>query len=145
MKRLAIILAFVMGCSFSALAENDSYTIDDNAIEQVFAQASEVSLESADLFALTPAPMQATEGNASSATLASANPWAAWAICWVVGYFGIHRHYMGTKPSMWAIYTFTCGGIFGVVTMVDWVVLLVGAIQDNISPYTNNDSFFMWL
>ncbi len=131
--------------SFSAFAENDNYVIDDNAIEQVFAEAAEVSVADAGVFNL--APMPTTENGMAMPTFtnASVNPWAAFAICWFLGGFGIHRHYMGTKGSMWAIYTFTCGGIFGIVPLVDWVVLLVGAIQDDIRSYCNNDSFFMWL
>jgi TM2 domain-containing membrane protein YozV len=70
----------------------------------------------------------------------------SWIICWVVGEFGVHRHYLGTKPTMWAIYTFTVCGIFGIVPFVDWWVLLIdGIINDNISPYQNNEKFFMWL
>ncbi|HQB78543.1 MAG TPA: NINE protein [Tenuifilaceae bacterium] len=62
-----------------------------------------------------------------------------------VGGFGIHRHYLGTKGSMWAIYFFTCGGIFGIVPMVDWIVILVdGILNKNIDKYTNNEKFFMW-
>ena len=82
--------------------------------------------------------------SSNSAYISYPNPWAAFAICWVVGHFGIHRRYLGTKSSMWAIYTFTCGGIFGIVPMVDWVVLLIGAANNNIRPYVNNKNFFMW-
>jgi hypothetical protein len=52
---------------------------------------------------------------------------------------------LGTKGSMWAIYTFTCGGIFGVVPLVDFFVLIAdGIVKENISKYENNESFFMW-
>jgi TM2 domain-containing membrane protein YozV len=86
-----------------------------------------------------------SSASGANASLASnPNPWVSFALCWVVGGFGVHRHYMGTKSSMWAIYTFTCGGIFGIVTFVDWIVLLIGAIDGDISKYVNNNSFFMW-
>ena len=131
-----------MAISFGTFAANDAYTVDDNAIEQAFAQAAEVNVAEAQLFADDMLGMQTV---ASFENASYANPWGAFAICWFLGGFGIHRHYMGTSKPMWLYYTLTCGGIFGVVTTVDWVVLLIGAIQGDISQYCNNDSFFMWL
>ena len=145
MKKVIFSLFAVLALSFSAMADNgDAYTIDDNAIEQVFAQSAEVNVADVELFGsmnLVSPEMPVT----SLQTVSNANPWGAWAICWFLGEFGIHRHYLGTSKPMWLYYTLTCGGIFGIVTIVDWVVLLIGAIQDDISAYCNNDQFFMWL
>ena len=141
MKKVILSLFAVLALSFCAMAENgDAYTVDDNAIEQVFAQAGEVQM--ADASFLTEMTGMETAAYESAA---SVNPWGAWAICWFLGEFGIHRHYMGTSKPMWLYYTLTCGGIFGVVYAVDWIVLLIGAIQDDISEYCNNDKFIMWL
>ena len=145
MKKAFLFLAALFALSFGAYAETDPYTLDDNAIDEVFAQATEVSLNDVNAvlgmdFNLTPNGQNGPQFNASSV-----NPWVAWVLCWVVGGFGIHRHYLGTSKWMWALYTFTCGGIFGIVTTVDWVVLLIGAITNDYRQYTNNDSFFMWL
>jgi hypothetical protein len=41
-------------------------------------------------------------------------------------------------------YIFTCFGIFGIVPLVDWIVLLIGLVNDDISKYEDNDKFFMW-
>lgn len=145
MKKVIFSLFAVLALSFSAMADNgDAYTVDDNAIEQVFAQSAEVNVADVELFGsmnLVSPEMPVT----SLQTVSNANPWGAWAICWFLGEFGIHRHYLGTSKPMWLYYTLTCGGIFGIVTIVDWVVLLIGAIQDDISAYCNNDQFFMWL
>jgi len=142
MKKVLFTLFAVFAMSFCAFADNtDAYTVDDNAIEQLFAQSSEMNVSDIANLSL---PGFGTE-NAPSLSTKRVSPWGAWAICWVVGVFGIHRHYMGTSGPMWLWYTITCGGIFGIVTTVDWVVLLVGAIQDNISAYCNNAQFFMWL
>jgi len=113
------------------------YTLDNASVDAIFDDAVEISSFDA-AFML---------GNHSSEAMlyASANPFVAFALCWIVGGFGIHRHYLGTSKVMWAYYTFTCGGIFGVVWFIDWVVLLVGAVTDDISSYTGNSSFFMWL
>lgn len=143
MKKVLFSLFAVLALSFSAMAENDNaYTIDDNAIEQVFAQSTDVTAGDVELFNLQGMMLPGQAGE--NAVLSSKSPWAAWALCWVLGGFGIHRHYMGTAGYMWALYTFTFFGIFGIVPTIDWVVLLVGAIQGNISDYTNNRSFFMW-
>lgn len=145
MKKVLFLLAAIVAFSCNAFAEVDPYVVDDNAIDEVFAQATEVT--AADLNAVIADSQFLMPGMENNAvyTSASVNPWIAFALCWVVGGFGIHRHYMGTKNFMWAIYTFTCGGIFGIVTFVDWVVLLMGAINDDIRSYCNNDKFFMWL
>lgn len=143
MKKVLLFAVAIFTLTFSSFAEVDPYVVDDNAIDQTFAQAAEINVSDMDAAMFNDFGM--SMNNNASAELNSANPWAAFAICWVLGGFGIHRHYMGTSQWMWAIYTFTCGGIFGIVPFVDWVVLLVGAIQNNIGRYTNNASFFMWL
>ena len=51
---------------------------------------------------------------------------------------------MGTAPGMWALYTFTVGGIFGIVDLVDFIMLIIGTADNNITPYINNRKFFMW-
>ena len=61
-----------------------------------------------------------------------------------LGGFGVHRHYMGTAPGMWALYTFTFGGIFGIVDLIDFIMLIIGTVDNNIAPYINNRKFFMW-
>ena len=40
-------------------------------------------------------------------------------------------------------YILTCGGC-GIVATVDWIVLLIGLINNDISKYVNNPKFFMW-
>ena len=145
MKKFILLFATVFAFAFNAMADTDPYVVDDNAIDQLFAEATEVSLSDINDGFINSGILMPDAQNTNQAELKQANPWGAWAICWFVGGFGIHRHYMGTKSSMWAIYTFTCGGIFGIVPVVDWIVLLVGAIKDDIRDYCNNDQFFMWL
>lgn len=135
MKKILIFGIFLTSLSNVSFAS--TYKIDDASIDAICSESVENNLsEASSVFA----------ANYAHATLAASdpNPWAAFAICWIVGGVGVHRHYMGTQGSMWAIYTFTCCGIFGVVPFVDWIVLLIGAINDDISKYVNNDAFFMW-
>lgn len=145
MKKVLFTLFTVCALSFGVFAENDNdYTVDDNAIEQVFAQSAEMTMSDVALFSNEGLNLMGMQ-NAANLNAATVNPWGAWAICWLLGEFGIHRHYMGTSKPMWLYYTLTCGGVFGIAYVVDWVVLLIGAIQNDISQYCNNDKFFMWL
>jgi TM2 domain-containing membrane protein YozV len=130
MKKILILgalLTFLCNVSFAS-----SYKMDHASVDAIFANAVESNVSGvSSMFG-------------ANAAFNNPDPWVAWVICWVVGPIGIHRHYLGTSPNMWAIYTFTCCGIFGIVPTVDWVVLLVGAIKNDISPYVNNPNFFMW-
>jgi len=133
MKKLIISLCLVVFTASLANA-NDMFRLNDARIDAMMAEAVDVS---------TTLPLLDFQG--TQATLSNPNPWVAFALCWVLGGIGIHRHYMGTSGAMWAIYLFTCGGIFGIVTLVDWVVLLIGAIQGDISQFVGNPRFFMWM
>jgi len=143
MKKLLFFAVAIFALSFNSFAEVDPYVVDDNAIEQTIAQAGEITVNDMNSAFLNDFGMPLTDNN--TASFKGANPWAAFALCWVLGGIGIHRHYMGTSKWMWAYYTFTIFGIFGIVPFVDWVVLLVGAIEGNIGSYTNNSKFFMWI
>lgn len=143
MKKLLFFAVAIFALSFNSFAEVDPYVVDDNAIEQTIAQAGEITVNDMNSAFLNDFGMPLTDN--STASFKGANPWAAFALCWVLGGIGIHRHYMGTSKWMWAYYTFTIFGIFGIVPFVDWVVLLVGAIEGNIGSYTNNSKFFMWI
>ncbi|OWY19836.1 TM2 domain-containing protein [Sphingobacteriales bacterium UPWRP_1] len=72
------------------------------------------------------------------------NPVVAFILAWFLGSLGIHRFYLGTKTLTGIGYILTCGG-FGIVALVDWVMLLIGLIDDDISKYIDNPKFFMWL
>ena len=135
---IGVLLAF---CGILSATNASTYKLDDASIDVVIANAEEIS---PDFATITDASNLLVATSSANATLSAKNPWAAWVICWFLGEFGIHRHYMGTSGSMWALYTFTCCGIFGIVPAVDWVVLLIGAIKDDIRKYENNTKFFMW-
>ncbi len=110
MKKKHIFLGFLaLALSFSVFGNN--YRVDDKQLDAIFNNGTEISL--VDFNFISP-------GTSSLASItkveASNEAIISWLICWVVGEFGIHRHYLGTKPSMWAIYTFTVCGIFGIVT-----------------------------
>ena len=138
-KLLFALIAFV---AVSTVASAAPYKIDDAAVDNAIESAVEVSPVSF----LSEVPAQLPAGMPASASVsAGKSPVGAILLTFFLGGFGVHRHYMGTRPWMWAIYTFTVGGIFGVVPFVDFIVEIVAAVEDNsIARYCGNTSFFMW-
>lgn len=140
MKKLIFsLLVIVSGLLAStSQAKAETYFIDDNAVEQVFESAVVAPLTADFIAGNVNLPTETT------ATLKSANGWVAFALAFIVGGLGVHRFYLGTATFTGIGYILTCGGIFGIVPFVDWIVLLVGAIKDDIGQYENNTKFFMW-
>lgn len=120
-----------------------NYSVNDAEIEALFANSTEVSfsavsnsVEASNLFA----PSASNANSMSKAGGKSAI--AAIVIDFFVGGLGIHRAYLGTKTFTWIGYILTCGGIGGIVPLVDLIVLIVNA--KDISQFENNPKFFMW-
>lgn len=134
MKKL-FVLFFVM-IAISITSNANSYSINDKDVDQMFAKAEQVSIEQISDFTTLPSPQ---------AQLSSKNPWVAWALTFTasVGVCGIHRLYLGSSTGIFILY-FCTGGGCGIIQTVDWVVLLIGALNDDIRKYENNDKVFMW-
>lgn len=133
----SVLAVMVIAGTTSVKAEN--YVINDDAIEAVFASAdaAPVTLDYVNsILPNVPSEQAMVSG--------SANAWVAFALCYFVGVLGIHRFYLGTATLTGIGYILTCGGIFGFVPFVDWIVLLVGAIKNDIGKYEDNTKFFMW-
>ena len=140
MKRLLI--ALVAFFAITTVASASPYKLDEAAVDSAIESAVAVSPVSLLSDAHAPLPV----GMPSSASVsAGKSPVGAILLTFFLGGFGIHRHYMGTRPWMWAIYTFTFGGIFGVVPFVAFIVEIIAAVEDNsVARYCGNTSFFMW-
>ncbi len=139
MKRLIISVIAVFAIAFSASAA--SYKVNDSAIDTLIDNAEEVY--NADFMA----PAAATAAATASVTAGgSVNPVAALILNIFVGWCGIHRHYCGTAPWMWAAYLFTGGGIFGVLDVVDFIMLVIGLSDGSgASLFINNPKFIAWV
>jgi TM2 domain-containing membrane protein YozV len=62
---------------------------------------------------------------------------AAIILCFFFGGLGIHRVVMGGKGTLILLYFITCGGIFGILPLIDFIRLIINA-----DHYRNNNSFF---
>jgi hypothetical protein len=134
MKKLVFILMAFVAFSFTATA-ND-YAINEVAVDQMFNQADEIS--TVDFSELMTA-------NAPNAQLGAKNAWVAWALTWTayVGVCGVHRLYLGSSTGVFLVYLCTGGGC-GVIQTVDWVLLLMGALDNDVSKYEDNTKVIMW-
>ena len=146
MKRVFTVLVVLLVAMSSSFAGN-KYQIDVEKIDQLFEQSSEVSASNFMLSATTaempmaptptPNPGKMIGGNGD------VNPVVAFVLSFFLGGIGIHRIYMGTSVGTFIGYILTLGGC-GIVSFVDWIMLLIGLIDEDISDYVNNPKFFMW-
>jgi len=137
MKKLTILLSLMVLAVSISFAGVGKYYVDDNAVESLFATSTEVAL-----------PEFTTPTDLSSQDLAilsaDKNVWVAVALSYFLGYLGVHRLYLGSSTGVFIGYLCT-GGLFGIAYSIDCIVLLIGAIQDDISKYVDNTRFLMWL
>ncbi|SFC82506.1 TM2 domain-containing protein [Flexibacter flexilis DSM 6793] len=141
-KLLFLAIAFILSFAVTpntAKASN-AYTVNDEAVETLFqsgVQVLSLADESATMLDI------AGVSNAETVKASGKNPLVAFLLSWFLGYLGIHRAYLGTATGVVIGYILTCGGL-GIVATIDWIVLLIGVIDDDISKYENNKKFFMW-
>jgi TM2 domain-containing membrane protein YozV len=148
MKRLTSLL--LAGCLFSLASfaatpattqTADDYFVNDQKIEALFNTSEQIDLSVGSETFLAGGNKNV---NAKQAFYADGDKNFATALLlnFFLGALGIHRLYLGTKTLTWVGYILTCGGIFGIVPLIDLIVLIVH--NDDISPYVNNPKFFMW-
>ena len=143
MKNLFLIFLVAL-LSTATLSASSKYMVDEAAIEQVIENSTEVSDVTVFEAANSSSQIDRTTTSATQQLRAgNDNAIAAFLLCWFVGYLGIHRFYMGTEALTGVAYILTGGGC-GIVVMVDWIMLLIGLIDDDISDYVDNSKFFMW-
>ena len=140
MKKLFLVcLTFALYVGLASA--NEAYKLNDTKVDAMFSSATETSVSLADISVMNSAiAAPAAMGQNTTTVL------IAWIVDWTgLGAFGIHRYVLGTKGSMWAIYTFTVCGIFGIVPFIDWWVLLIdGLLMDHGDKFIDNPKFFMW-
>ncbi len=137
MKKFVLSVAILLIGIFAVQADNTAYYPDFNSVDQLFAQAEQVDPMAMPGFA----PLAGME--TPTTILSDKDPAIAFILAWFLGPLGIHRAYLGTSTGTIVAYIITLGGC-GIVAFVDWVMLLIGLVNDDISKYVDNPSFFMW-
>ena len=138
MKKVLLTLVAMLGIAVAAQAS--SYKVDDSAIDNMIENA--VAVDAASM-AVAPAAAPAAKAF-TKANGKEVKPATALVLNFFLGFFGVHRHYLGTSGWMWALYTFTGGGL-GIVNFVDFIMLIVGLTDDHFEQYIDNRSFLMWV
>lgn len=129
-KFLAVIVALF---AVVAVANAANYSVDEASIDGLF----------------TEAVMEAPAAPAAALPAIGGDPQITNIIALVVdmvglGFFGIHRLILGTQPINCLWYILTVGGIFGIIPLIDWVMILIDLINGSAS-YLDNPAFIMWL
>lgn len=57
------------------------------------------------------------------------------------GIVGLHRIYMGTSPYVPVVYIASLGGVFGILPLIDFIVILS---KPNPEEFFGNRKVFMW-
>jgi TM2 domain-containing membrane protein YozV len=140
MKKIGLLFGFILLATSVSFASVDQYKIDDKQVDAMFANAVEMSFSD-----LTPLNLDyGTEFYNTFEIEAEKNPVVAFALCWVLGYLGVHRMYLGSSVGTYILYIITGGGC-GIVVTVDWVMLLIALIDNkDIGKYVDNPKFIMW-
>lgn len=140
MKQITTLLAIIFISALSLQAGNSSYQIDDAAVDAMFESAEVVDLT---FFENNVAPIGIANTHSEAYFQQEKDPVVAFLLSMFLGYLGIHRAYLGTSTGTIVGYILTLGGC-GIVVTIDWVMLLVGLINEDISQYVDNPKFFMW-
>ncbi len=56
-------------------------------------------------------------------------PWFLALMCWLFGFFGVHRFLVG-KVGSGVAFILTLGGGFGIGVMIDFIVILCGKFKN---------------
>jgi TM2 domain-containing membrane protein YozV len=138
MKKFLLVVVLFASVLCVKQANASSYSVNEQAIDQLFVNAVEtsmISVNATDLSTLAtnvPTTVMAQQKDAVVAIV----------LDFFLGGLGVHRFYLGTETLTGIGYILTCGGIFGIVPLVDFVVLIID--NKDISKYVNNPKFFMW-
>jgi hypothetical protein len=131
MKKICILITFIaLGMSSNTFAGD--YTINDSKVESLLNSSIQNDFSNVD-FSLN--DMTALQGGDKQAIVAVL-------LDFFLGGIAIHRVYLGGSPILIAGYLFTFFGIFGILPLGDFIVLLVNF--NDISRYVDNDAFVMW-
>lgn len=136
-KFLLIAVLFSFTALFAEQANASKYSIDQEKVDVLFENAEEAQF---NIF--TDAALPGYPKHAPANEVDGKDPMIAILLDFFVGYLGVHRFYLGTKPLTGIGYIVTCGGFGGIMPLVDLIVLAMN--YEDISPYVDNPKFFMW-
>lgn len=138
MKKILFVVAFICTMLTFSNVEASNYQINDAKVDALFEKASTTIMMNFDEISSDMMSPSAT----FNTSFKSKSPVAAIVLDFFLGVLGVHRFYLGTKVMTGVGYILTFGGIFGLIPLVDLIVLAVNF--DDISQFVDNPKFFMW-
>lgn len=135
-----LMLFFTLIPASFVYADQVSYRIDDERLNEMFNSASETEVVNFTDF------QHLHFANGTVSVIHEKDAWVAFALSmvfYVTGISGLQRLYLGTDAGVFIAYLLTGGGC-GIIQFVDTVVLFLGAMEDDISKYVDNRKLFMW-
>ncbi len=139
MKKILFVIAFICSMAAFSNAEASNYQVNDAKIDVLFEKASTtIMMNLNEMSSDMMAPSTTLNSSVKSKSLA-----AALVLDFFLGGLGIHRFYLGTKVMTGVGYILTCGGVFGLIPLIDFVVLAVNGTA-NMDQFVDNPKFFMW-
>jgi TM2 domain-containing membrane protein YozV len=139
MKHLFLIFALGLCIVSATQASVSSYVVNEQSVDQLIDKAVVT-----DMLTVNAPDLSFGSSSFSPAVMAGKDKDAIVAIVldFFLGGLGIHRFYLGTETLTGIGYILTCGGIFGIVPLIDFVVLIIN--NKDIGAFVNNPKFFMW-
>ncbi|MFW6095184.1 MAG: TM2 domain-containing protein [Bacteroidota bacterium] len=136
MKKLLMMVVLALFALTSVQESHAAeYKLNEERIDALFETATE-----SDFNLLAETTMN--KPNFQTMAMEEKDPMVAILLDFFLGGLGVHRFYLGTKPMTGIGYILTCGGIFGVVPLIDLIMLAID--YEDISKYVDNPKFFMW-
>lgn len=129
-----VLAAIIAVFAFVAVANATNYTVDEASIDALFTEA----VLEAPSVAISPVNVSVGSDPAITNVVALVVDWIG------LGGIGIHRLILGTKPINCLWYFLTVGGIFGVIPLIDGIMLIIDLINGSAS-YLDNPAFIMWI
>jgi TM2 domain-containing membrane protein YozV len=142
MKKILFLSLICLSSVCTFAASSSDYFVDDRKVEQLFTTSVDASLSALSDNNLLSANGSLAASSTAQFRASDKNFVAAILLNFFLGGLGIHRLYLGTATMTWIGYILTCGGIVGIVPLIDFIVLIIH--NDDISPYVDNTKFFMW-
>jgi TM2 domain-containing membrane protein YozV len=149
MKHLFLGLLFSLLTCFSVKANvagielASEFYVNDVVVETMFAGASEVQAITYDaaMDQISRLDLNQVNGMAKTSIAPKDNEQlVAILLCFFLGGWAVHRVYLGSTPLMILWYFLTCGGIFGIVPLIDFFMLIINGTDS----FVDSDKFFSW-
>ncbi len=130
-RLLAIGVALVVSGGVLGAYTPASFSYNEAQVDELVAQAVDITADVHQMLESSPEKGMNLLGGTTSTMAFSSDKGSiigAFLLCTFLGYLGIHRLYLNSGPGVFIFYLLTGGGC-GILTTIDWWVLLFELVQ----------------